>query len=101
MADTMTKLYALAEAAGYEDRNRETVMGHLLSLAEALWPMGHLDQIGIELSDHFEKGQTRRGEDEWAVEAAAEARQERAAWAKREQDAERAYHQEGYHRDEF
>ena len=56
MADTMTKFYELAEAAGYEGRNRETVMGHLLSFADALWPMGHLDQIGIEISDHYAKG---------------------------------------------
>jgi len=94
---TMGQLHALAKTAGYEGYDREVVLRHLQSFAEAVWPMGHLDQIAQECARQFDEG-ADSGE---AQDEDTEMRAEQASERAREQDAERAYHQEGYHRDEF
>jgi hypothetical protein len=58
MHDTMTRLYELAGAAGYEARDRDTVLSHLAAMAEALWPFGHLDQIAQACAAHYDEGLT-------------------------------------------
>jgi hypothetical protein len=112
---TMGQLHALAKTAGYEGYDREVVLRHLQSFAEAVWPMGHLDQIAQECARHFDEGadcgdaqdEEAAMRAEWEGEPRVDQmpdpdrEAELASARAREQDAERGYHQNGYHRDEF
>jgi len=112
---TMGQLYSLAKTAGYEGYDRETVLNHLGTLAEALWPMGHLDNIAQECAAAFDEGadcgDAQDEEAEIRAEYSGEPRvdqmpdpdreAELASARAREQEAERAYYQNGYQRDDF
>jgi hypothetical protein len=100
MSLTMGSLYSLARTAGYEGHNRERVLRHLATMAEALWPTGHLDQIAQECAAAYDDGEDAAVAEHEADEARREAEAEAAGWAERERQAEADYHRLGMHRDE-